>query len=223
MRASPAGTPRSPLLHCALLFVLACGHGPSPVRRHEPPPVSPPAQVARPAPHIMVFAGPLPGVTVTQAPPEPESALEPTVGYPSLAVACDSVEALVRRQTDVAVSRADGVPVDFGFGGPPRTGCELKASGKSVRAAADSAASPPQAQDDQPSTLAHAFEKAGWAYLAHYQADGPDGEAEGWRSKESTCVVRWSWDGGDDSDSTYVPSDDWDLVVGCTPTTASPA
>ena len=171
----------------------------------------------------MVFAGPLPGVSVTQAPPEPESVPEPTVGYPSLAVACDSVEALVRRQTGVAVSRADGVPVDFGFGGPARTGCELKASGNLVRAAGDSAASPPQKQDDEPSTLAHAFEKAGWAYLSHYQADGPDGEAEGWRSKESTCVVRWSWDGGDDSDSTYVPSDDWDLVVGCTPTIASPA
>jgi hypothetical protein len=169
----------------------------------------------------MVFAGPLPGVTVTQAPPEPEHVPEPTAGYPSLAVACDSVEALVRRQVRVAVSRADSVPVDFGFGGPPRTGCQLKASGKFVRTAPDSSAAPVQAEDE-PSTLAHAFEKAGWAYLAHYQADGPDGEAQGWLSKESTCVARWSWDGGDDSDSTYVPSDDWDLVVGCTPTTASP-
>jgi hypothetical protein len=42
----------------------------------------------------------------------------------------------------------------------------------------------------------------------------------GWRSRETTCVVRWSWDGGDDSDSTYVPSDEWALVVGCVPWTA---
>jgi hypothetical protein len=61
------------------------------------------------------------------------------------------------------------------------------------------------------------FKEAGWAYMAQYQADGPDGEAEGWRTKETTCVVRWSWDGGDDSDSTYVPSDDWDLVISCAP------
>ena len=217
-----ARTLRSPLPPLSLALILGCGQGASPARSPEPPPVSPPAQVARPAPHIMVFAGPLPGVTVTQAPPEQVQVPEPAVGYPSLAAACDSVEALVRRQVQVAVSRADRVPVDFGFGGPPRTGCELKASGKFVRAAADSATLPGQVEDE-PSTLAHAFEKAGWAALTNYQADGPDGEAEGWRSKESTCVARWSWDGGDDSDSTYVPSDDWDLEVGCTPTTASPA
>jgi hypothetical protein len=194
-----------PVLLGSLALTVACGGG------------APPAQVARPTPRIMVFAGSLPGVTVTQAPPEPEQLPEPTVRYPSLVVACDSVEALVRRQVQVAVSRADSAAVDFGFGGPPRTGCELKASGKFIRTAPDSTPSAEQAQDE-PSTLAHSFEKAGWGYLAHYQADGPDGEAEGWRSKESTCVVRWEWDGGDDSDPSYVPSDDWDLEVGCTPT-----
>jgi len=29
------------------------------------------------------------------------------------------------------------------------------------------------------------------------------------------CLFRFSWDGGDDSDSTYVPSDDWEVVGHC--------
>jgi hypothetical protein len=168
----------------------------------------------------MVFAGPPAGLTVTPAPPEPREAPQPAAGYPSLGVACDSVEVLMKRTTtrnlQLAVSRADDVPVDFGFGGPPRTGCELKASGKFDRTPADSAAPPTQTQDE-PSTLGDRFQRAGWVALLNYQADGPDGEDEGWRSKETTCVARWSWDGGDDGDSTYVPSDDWALEVGCAP------
>jgi hypothetical protein len=204
-------------------LVLGCGHRAPPAKLPETPP-APPAQAqpvspapegspkAGQVPRIMVFAGPPPGMAATQAPAEPEKEPEPTVGYASLQLACDSVEALAKRRHFMA-ARADGVPVDFGFGGPPRAGCELKASGKFVRAVPDSTGR----VEDEPSTLADGFKEAGWAYMAQYQADGPDGEAEGWRSKETTCVLRWSWDGGDDSDSTYVPSDDWDLVIGCAP------
>jgi hypothetical protein len=154
-------------------------------------------------------------MTVTQAPPEPEAEPEPTVAYQSLRAACDSVEALAKRQ-HLPVARRDSVAVDFGFGGSTRAGCELKATGRFAPAG------PPDSTSlvkDEPSTLADQFKKAGWAYMAQYQADGPDGEAEGWRSKESTCVVRWSWDGGDDSDTTYVPSDDFDVAIGCAPWT----
>ncbi len=205
-------------------LLLACGRAaPSPKLPEAPPP--PPAE-PRPAapeaghpktgqvPRMMVFGGQPPGMTVTQAPPEPAQAPEPTAAYPSLRLACDSVEAMARRR-HFRVARKDGVPVDFGFGGAPRTGCELKASGKFTRPASDSATA--AQPEDEPSSLAGGFKEAGWAYMAQYQADGPDGEAEGWRSKETTCVVRWSWDGGDDSDSTYVPSDDWDLLIGCAP------
>lgn len=202
-RARPS-PPRLPALGLVALL-LGCGRGTPPAKLPEP------GQV----PRATVFAGPPPGVTVTQAPPEPEQEPEPKVAYASLRLACDSVEALAKRRHFI-VTRADGVPVDFGFGGAPRTGCELKASGKFTRAAPDSAAAAAQTEDE-PSTLAGGFKEAGWAYMAQYQADGPDGEVEGWRSKETTCVLRWSWDGGDDTDSTYVPSDDWDLVIGCAP------
>jgi hypothetical protein len=168
----------------------------------------------------MVFAGPPAGWTVKPAPPESREAPQPAAGYLSVGVACDSVEALMKRtltrNLEVRVSRADGVPVDFGFGGPPRSGCELKASGKFDRTPADSAPRPTQTQDEA-STLGEGFKRAGWVSLPNYQADGPDGEDEGWRSKETTCVARLSWDGGDDGDSTYVPSDNWALDVGCAP------
>jgi hypothetical protein len=222
MRREPARRLRPRLLPAGLsLLLLGCGRAAPSPKFPEPPPAAPAeARPAAPAPvqprtgqvpRVMVFA---PGVTVTQAPPEPEREPEPTAVYASLQLACDSVEGLAKRR-HFMVTRADGVAVDFGFGGPPRTGCELKASGKFVRAAPDSTGH----VEDEPSTLADGFKEAGWAYTAQYQADGPDGEAEGWRSKETTCVVRWSWDGGDDSDSTYVPSDDWDLVIGCAPWT----
>ena len=165
---------------------------------------------------MLVYGGPLPGVVVTQAPPEPEVQPEPTVGYPSVLVACDSVGAIARRVLAVAVARADStIDMDFGLGRRP--GCLLTASGKSVPRPPP----PPNASSEAQETVTEygdvgdALKQAGWAYLPRYQADGPDGESQGFRSRESICLVRWSWDGGDDSDSTYVPSDDWGLEVAC--------
>ena len=158
---------------------------------------------------------------MTQAPPEPEVEPEPTAAYPSLRTACDSIEALAKR-LHFPVARKDDMLVDFGFGGPPRTGCELTASSTLVRATADSGGPGAQRQYE-PTTLGDGFKNAGWIYLPWYQADGCDSEAEGWRSKETTCVAHWSWHGGDDSDSTSVPSDDWDLVIGCAPWTSEDA
>src|SRR5690242_13849868 len=79
----------------------------------RPAPSAPPSNVqatARQAPHVMVFAGPPPGWPVTPAPPEPREAPQPAAGYPSLGVACDSVEALMKRtltrNLEPTVSRA---------------------------------------------------------------------------------------------------------------------
>jgi hypothetical protein len=47
----------------------------------------------------------------------------------------------------------------------------------------------------------------GWIWLNHYAADGPDGTSMGYQRGNARCVVEQSWDGGDDSDSTYVPAD----------------
>jgi hypothetical protein len=56
----------------------------------------------------------------------------------------------------------------------------------------------------------------GWVY-AHYSADGPDGEVFGYAGHGRLCVVRGSWDGGDDSDTTYVPKPGYELSIACAP------
>jgi len=49
-------------------------------------------------------------------------------------------------------------------------------------------------------------------------ADGPDGTVQGAYRVGVTCVVERCWDGGDDSDTTYVPSDTIQVRVACTRT-----
>ena len=169
-------------------------------------------------PRMLVYGGPLPGVVVTQAPPEHEEQPQPTVGYPSVLVACDSVGAIARRLLAVAVARVDStIDMDFGLGRRP--GCLLTASGKFAPLPPPPPNASPEAQEalTEHGKVGDALKQAGWAYLPQYQADGPDGESQGFRSRESLCIVRWSWDGGDDSDSTYVPSDDWGLEMACAP------
>ena len=50
-------------------------------------------------------------------------------------------------------------------------------------------------------------EGGGWVHLLRYTADGPDGNLSGFQRGTVRCGVANSWDGGDDSDSTYVPED----------------
>jgi hypothetical protein len=46
-----------------------------------------------------------------------------------------------------------------------------------------------------------------WVGLRRYVADGPDGTLVGYQRSAVRCTVASIWDGGDDSDSTYVPQD----------------
>ena len=47
---------------------------------------------------------------------------------------------------------------------------------------------------------------AGWVEDGQYGADGPDGSTLALVSDEAICFYSAHWDGGDDSDSTYVPA-----------------
>lgn len=60
------------------------------------------------------------------------------------------------------------------------------------------------------------FKSREWVY-AQYSADGPDGEVFGYAGHGRLCVIRGSWDGGDDSDSTYVPAPGYELRIFCAP------
>jgi hypothetical protein len=161
----------------------------------------------QPARMLVFAAGPALAVTTDSeslsAPPEP------TATYGSLRKACTTVRAIMHARLGVDVSLSDSVAYENEFVQAHRTGCELRATGKlSVRP--DTVGSSSVDGD-----LAAGLEAAGWADIPRYTADGPDGGSFGRRSHETVCLFRFSWDGGDDSDSTYVPSDDWEGIGHC--------
>ncbi len=61
----------------------------------------------------------------------------------------------------------------------------------------------------------------GWLDRTTLSADGPDGTLHGVRRSGVTCLVEGRWDGGDDSDPTYVPSDTMEVRFACTRTVAA--
>lgn len=56
---------------------------------------------------------------------------------------------------------------------------------------------------------------SGWLEDYDYGADGPDGTAFALRKDTVLCQFRAMWDGGDITDSTYVPDPRYELVARC--------
>ncbi|HUX35353.1 MAG TPA: hypothetical protein VMV51_15885 [Gemmatimonadaceae bacterium] len=66
--------------------------------------------------------------------------------------------------------------------------------------------------------LDSALTTAGWrAVDSLYMADGPDGSMRGFVRGAVLCLREETWDGGDDSDSTYVPAPDFTAGFRCAP------
>ena len=59
------------------------------------------------------------------------------------------------------------------------------------------------------------FTSSGWARLWEFQADGPDGSSAVFQLVPVRCLVEERWDGGDDSDSSYVPARWFEQRVAC--------
>ena len=55
----------------------------------------------------------------------------------------------------------------------------------------------------------------GWVQEPQYSADGPDGTFFALSKGDIWCFIRGQWDGGDDADSTYVPSDVYQFIICC--------
>jgi hypothetical protein len=53
----------------------------------------------------------------------------------------------------------------------------------------------------------------GWSESLEHSADGPDGTSFSYKKNDNWCLVSGRWDGGDDSDSTYVPFDSYRIIV----------
>ena len=64
------------------------------------------------------------------------------------------------------------------------------------------------------STYWRTFAQAGWIQL-RYAADGPDGSETQYQRGQVRCLLDERWDGGDDGDSTYIPSPFYEQNTSC--------
>jgi hypothetical protein len=126
---------------------------------------------------------------------------------PAAQAACAFGESLLRTAPHAAVQITAAVPTDsVWYGETPRWFCRVTASGHSKHGwlSVD--------------TVMRAFVARGWSDRTMVSADGPDGTVQGVHRAGVTCVVEGRWDGGDDSDTTYVPSDTIEVRLACTRT-----
>jgi hypothetical protein len=137
-------------------------------------------------------------------PPEPK----PTAQYASLEAARDSIGAMVRRcvshaDTAVHVSR-EAVTFEYLY-------AKATARGWAFHVAVNDTSSCPD------ESVQKALTDAGWVESFGYSADGPDGSNMGYLCRNFFCLVEGTWDGGDDSDQTYVPEPGCKVTVTCVP------
>jgi len=97
----------------------------------------------------------------------------------------------------------------------PVIACQVVAEDSTALAAKDSV----RLQRDGPakSTYWPHAQRTGWLPLVHLVADGPDGSVMAYQRGVVRCVVDEAWDGGDDADSTYVPSPWYRQTTSCWP------
>ena len=157
--------------------------------------------------------GPTPAVAkplagVASPTPVPGEVVAATGGAPG---ECEAIAATLRRVPGAEVTRSDGT---FGdpVGGRDRTGCRVMVKGTF---GALRGTQRPEIR------LAEALQERGLMYDHRYDADGPDGNSFAFRADEVLCIVQGKWDGGDDTDRTYVPADSYDVFAGCTSESAS--
>jgi hypothetical protein len=131
-----------------------------------------------------------------------------TVG--ELDEACNFAYAKLRSVRGAQVTRATGV---FTYGDQQYQGCILTLAGDGDGSE----------EDDIAHELLYPFEdsplyKAGWRPDIQSEADGPDGTFFRIVRGNIFCLIEGRWDGGDDSDPTYVPSDRYEVIVQCSST-----
>lgn len=134
------------------------------------------------------------------------SSQEGVVPPPRVLAACDTVAAVLAHAASTSLERSNGT-VENQRMGTASLGCRLRLVGSWALFEEDESV-------DQ--LLRTTLAATGWVEDWDYGADGPDGTAFGFRHHGVLCLFHAMWDGGDDSDSTYVPSDRYELLAGCT-------
>ena len=118
---------------------------------------------------------------------------------------CAAVVRVLGDFPTLAVGRTDKIVRDYRTG-DTAPGCRVEMKGSAVAF---------RESGEPDLALRRQFAESGWTEDYDYAADGPDGSAFAFRNGRVLCVFRAHWDGGDDSDPTYVPEDRYDLEVDC--------
>ncbi len=120
----------------------------------------------------------------------------------------------VRDWLDSSLVAMPGVKVEQTDGPFPdhRTGKESDGAGLTMRGTFGALHGKPD-----PTAVAHQkLQDAGWQEDIEYSADGPDGTTFAMRKDGILCFVEGRWDGGDGSDPSNVPPDDYTVTIQCT-------
>lgn len=144
-----------------------------------------------------------------QQPAEP--ALPPAIPQmpvirPELIQNCDALAEMIAGIPGTKLTRSVGSFEDE-IGSSTKYGCVLKTEG-SFKALGNEDL-PPDVR------IARFAESKGWETDSSRSADGPDGTVFAFRPPAAWCLVTGKWDGGDDSDPTYVPDDKYQITIGC--------
>lgn len=131
---------------------------------------------------------------------------DPRVGTAEQA-GCLLGDTLLRQVSGVGTQWEPAVPFDsLWHGTSERWACRVLAAGRT------------RSEVFSVDAVLRGFIAHGWSDRTMIAADGPDGTVQGVHRGGVTCLLEGRWDGGDDSDSTYVPSDTIEVRVACTRT-----
>jgi len=136
-------------------------------------------------------------------------AASPVIAVDSIAAAvhaaCGEVASGWRAIPNIALHvAADSFMNVLGADADSVRGCSVAAEDSLAFAKSDSV----RLDRDGPAKFSYWNDHArhGWSHLIHTQADGPDGSSTAYQRGLVRCYVSEAWDGGDDEDSTSVPS-----------------
>jgi hypothetical protein len=122
---------------------------------------------------------------------------------PAILAACDPAADFLARWPRARVATDSSFEVSARYAGPKRLGCRVIGVGTTRGASASL------------DSLIATYRVQGWDWAKAFDADGPDGSVTALHSHSITCIFEGQWDGGDDADSTYVPSDSLTLSTTC--------
>lgn len=126
---------------------------------------------------------------------------------PAALSACDTIGDLIGHLPALRLERLAHAALDSSWhGAGTRPACRRRASGHFV------------GEYYSLDTLAHWLLARGWRENTIFAADGPNGTHWGLQRAGVTCILEGRWDGGDDTDETYVPSDTLEIHAGCAAT-----